>query len=60
MGDWSDAMEDGAICKGCALPLGNVSQDGYCPSCKPPKTDRDTGADTAADRARAWKANNAQ
>lgn len=33
MGDWSDAMEDGVICRGCALPMGDVSHGGYCPDC---------------------------
>lgn len=33
MGDWSEAMEDGVICRGCALPLGEVSIDGYCLAC---------------------------
>ena len=33
MGDWSEAMEDGIICRGCAMPLGGVSEGGYCPEC---------------------------
>lgn len=44
MGDWSDAMEDGVICKGCALPMGNVSIGGYCPEC--------AGRQNAADKGR--------
>lgn len=33
MGDWSEAMEDGVICRGCALPLDGGSVDGFCPAC---------------------------
>ncbi len=33
MGDWSEAMEDGAICQGCALPMGGSGQPGLCPEC---------------------------
>lgn len=34
MGDWSDAMDDGVICRGCALPLGEqIHGGGYCASC---------------------------
>lgn len=33
MGDWTEAMEDGVICKGCMLPLGGHSVSGYCPDC---------------------------
>jgi len=32
MGDWSDAMEDGVICRGCAMPLGGTGP-GLCPDC---------------------------
>jgi hypothetical protein len=32
MGDWSDAMEHGVICRGCALPL-DRSDPGLCPEC---------------------------
>jgi hypothetical protein len=32
MGDWSDAMEDGVICRGCAMPLGGTGA-GLCPDC---------------------------
>lgn len=64
MGDWSEAMDDGVICKGCALPLGAGSSplgagpsDGYCPACsalnkRPPSSE----SDSALDRARDWKA----
>lgn len=35
MGEWSDAMDDGVICRGCALPLGfTVSSGGFCPQCE--------------------------
>lgn len=33
MGDWSEAMEERVICRGCALPMGGVSAGGYCPEC---------------------------
>src|SRR3546814_12108178 len=29
MGDWTDAMEEGAICRGCRIPMGPPYQDGY-------------------------------
>lgn len=43
MGDWSEAMEDGVICMGCAMPLGSYGQPGYCPECaaKREREDRD-------------------
>ena len=35
-GDWSEALDDGVICRGCALPLGTSSDnDGFCLSCRP-------------------------
>lgn len=33
MGDWSEAMDDGVICRGCAMPLGGSSQGGLCTAC---------------------------
>lgn len=34
MGDWSEAMEDGVLCRGCAgVIYGTVSIGGYCPEC---------------------------
>lgn len=35
MGDWSEAMEDGVICRGCAMPFGDSpgTADGYCELC---------------------------
>lgn len=33
MGDWSEAMNDGVICRGCAMPLGSASQGGLCSAC---------------------------
>ena len=32
MGDWSDAMDEGVICRGCAMPLGERG-GGLCPAC---------------------------
>ena len=56
MGDWSEAMEDGVICRGCALPLGTQSVSGYCPSCATqlrPKAQ--TPEESHLDPARKWK-----
>jgi hypothetical protein len=34
MGDWSEAMEDGILCRGCAgVIYGTVSIGGYCTEC---------------------------
>jgi len=46
MGDWSDAMEDGVICSGCAAPMGPGSgQAGYCDSCQQEKDQRSMNRD---------------
>ena len=56
MGDWSEAMDDGVICRGCALPLGTTSSNGYCPDCKPSDRQPQAQPESAIDRARNWKA----
>jgi len=48
MGDWSDAMEDGVICRGCALPLEVPSADGLCSSCRQPAQRHPTAAEVDA------------
>src|SRR3546814_10437111 len=63
MGDWTDAMEEGAICRGCRIPMGPPYQDGYCDNCQqnrsfgsqPHSVSTGNVADSAIDRARAWK-----
>mgnify|MGYP006951095524 FL=1 len=55
MGDWSDAMDDGVICRGCALPLGErIEGGGYCASCA---SERTKGNDNLGPR---WLPDNSQ
>jgi uncharacterized Zn finger protein (UPF0148 family) len=55
MGEWSEAMEDGVICRGCALPLAGPSGSGYCPDCQA-KARSAEEADSPGNRADPWKA----
>jgi hypothetical protein len=61
MGDWSEAMEEGAICRGCALPLGGYSVSGYCDNCSRDRPTMDSlQGESAIDRARQWKKESGQ
>ena len=55
MGDWSEAMEDGVLCRGCACPLGSFRNGGYCDSCASRRAIQNTSAESPLDRARAHK-----
>lgn len=55
MGDWSEAMEDGVICRGCALPFGPLNDAGFCPDCAPTAPKAPAPDASHVDRARHWK-----
>ena len=55
MGDWSEAMEDGVICRGCAQPLGTLGEPGYCPDCARTAPKAPAQDSSHVDRARDWK-----